>query len=144
VVFIYPLVDGSGFCAFGDASGFHHDYTNIKEFSAGAWGWISNSWDHWPIGWLNSQAHVVDENSLRKYPNHFAPDGLDFYPLNYEESERGIYYSLIGIAGDDLETVRNVARRWLEKGSAAIDNSNSGADLPSVFRPKRAAQHFLR
>ena len=117
VIFVYPLTDGSGFSAWGDASGFHHSYTNIKEYSAGAWGWISNTWDHWPIGWLNSQGHVVDEESLKKYPNHFAPDGMDFYALNYEESERGVYYSLIGVAGDDLEKVRRTARkvvpRWL-------------------------------
>jgi hypothetical protein len=138
VVFVYPLVDGSGFCAFGDASGFHHSYTNIKEFTFGAYGWISSSWDHWPIGWLNSQGHVVDEDSLKQYPNHFAPDGMDFFPLNYEESERGIYYSLIGVAGEDLEKVRTVARRWLEKEEAGVANSDSGADLPATFARRRS------
>lgn len=140
VVFVYPLVDGSGFCAFGDASGFDHRYTNIKEYTLGALGWISSSWDHWPIGWLNSQGHVVDENSLKIYPNHFAPDGMDFYGLNYEDSERGIYYSLIGVGGDDLERVRQAARQWLERGESGIPNPASAADLPAVFSPKKAAQ----
>jgi len=136
VVFVYPLVDGSGFCVFGDASGYDHRYTNIKEFTFGAYGWASNSWDHWPIGWLNSQGHLVDETSLKRYPNHFAPDGMDFFPLNYEESERGVYYSLIGVGGDDLEKVRSVARQWLEKGNAGINNPDSGADLPATFARK--------
>jgi len=140
VIFVYPLLDGSGFSVWGDNSGFHHDYTNIKEFSAGAWGWISNSWDHWPIGWLNSQGHVVDKESLKRYPNHFAPDGMDFFPLNYEESESGVYYSLLGVTGDDLEKVRHVARQWLEKGIDRIDHPDSGRDLPPVFSPKRVAQ----
>ncbi len=30
VVFVYPISDGSGFCVFGDASGYNHNYTNIK------------------------------------------------------------------------------------------------------------------
>ena len=136
VVFVYPISDGSGFCVFGDASGYNHNYTNIKEFSFGAYGWVSRSWDHWPIGWLNSQGHQVDAESLQKYPNHFAPDGMDFFPLNDEESERGVYYSLIGVGGDNLEAVRSVARQWLEKGEAAISSPDSGADLPAVFSPK--------
>jgi hypothetical protein len=80
----------------------------------------------------------VDEESLKKYPNHFAPDGMDFFPLNYEESESGIYYSLLGVAGDDLEQVRRVGRLWLEKGTAGIVRPDSARDLPPVFSPKRA------
>lgn len=140
VVFVYPISDGSGFCAFGDASGYDHNYTNIKEFSFGAWGWVSRSWDHWPIGWLNSQGHVVDAESLKKYPNHFAPDGMDFFPLSDEATESGVYYSLIGVGGDNLDAVRDAARKWLEKGEAAITDSDSGADLPPVFTPKHPAR----
>jgi hypothetical protein len=140
VLFVYPLTDGTGFSVWGDNSGFHHDYTNIKEFSGGWLGWIANEWDHWPIGWLNSQGHVVDEESLKKYPNHFAPDGMDFYGLNYEDAESGVYYSLMGVAGDDLEKVRRMARHWLEKGIAGVTQPDSARDLPPVYSPKQAAK----
>ena len=57
VALILPMKDGAPFCVFGDASGFRHDYTRIKEHSnkdTGGIGWVSSAWDHWPIGWLNS------------------------------------------------------------------------------------------
>ena len=64
---IVPMQDGSPFFVFGDASGFRHDLTRIKEHSftdTKGSSWVSKSWDHWPIGWLNSQAHAVDAESL--------------------------------------------------------------------------------
>ena len=123
VALIVPMQDGSPFCIFGDASGFRHDFTRIKEHSfrdTKGWGWVSKSWDHWPIGWLNSQAHAVDAESLKKYPNHFSPAGMDFWDLPNKESARGVFYSLIGIAGDDLEEVRTIGRRWLNQGEKGI------------------------
>ena len=45
--------------------------------------------------------------------------------------EQGIYYSLCGVGGDDLEAIRTVARRWLEKGTAGIVEPGSIADLPA-------------
>ena len=123
VALVVPMQDGSPFCVFGDASGFRHDFTRIKEHSftdTKGWGWVSKSWDHWPIGWLNSQAHAVDAESLKKYPNHFSPAGMDFWDLPNKESERGVFYSLIGIVGDDLEEVRTIARKWLNKGEKGI------------------------
>jgi hypothetical protein len=74
-----PLAEGSGFCVFGGASGLNHHYTNLKEFSFGANGWVSDSRDRWPIGWINSHGHLVNKQTLKKYPNHFAPDGTDFF-----------------------------------------------------------------
>ena len=137
IAFVMPMKDGSPFCVFGDASGFRHDYTRIKEHShtdAGGIGWIGQCWDHWPIGWLNSQGHEVDANSLLQYPNHYSPAGMDFYALDNEEAEKGVYYSLIGVGGADVEAIRKVARQWLDKGSMIIGNAkmNSAADLPSL------------
>jgi len=116
VALVVPMRDGAPFCVFGDASGFRHDFTRIKEHShkdTGGIGWVSQSWDHWPIGWLNSQAHVVDRESLTRYPNHFSPAGMDFFALPNEQAERGDYYSLVGVGGADLERIRTLARRWL-------------------------------
>ncbi len=135
VALVLPLKEGSAFCIFGDASGYRHDYTRIKEHShqdTGGTGWVSSCWDHWPIGWLNSQGHVVDEKSLKLYPNHFSPAGMDFFALPNEIEEQGIYYNIHGVGGDDMEAIRRVARLWLQKGPAAVADPNSAADLPAV------------
>ena len=145
VALIVPMKEGAPFCIFGDASGFGSDFTRIKEHSfndTGGWGWISSSWDHWPIGWLNSQAHEVDAASLKVYPNHFSPAGMDFWSLPNKDSADRSFYSLIGIAGSDLEEVRGIARRWLEKGEKGIADPMSGADLrgspgKTSVKPKR-------
>lgn len=136
-VFVIPMVGGSPFCIYGNASGFRHEYTRNKEHTFPGTGnnWGSSSWDHWPIGWLNSQAHAVDENSLKLYPNHFSPAGMDFFALPNEESARGVYYSLIGVGGDNFEAIRLIGRQWLGQGERAIAHTQSGADLPSPHAP---------
>ncbi len=135
VALVVPMKEGAPFCIFGDASGFRHDFTRIKEHShkdTGGIGWISQSWDHWPIGWLNSQAHAVDAESLARYPNHFSPAGMDFFALPNEESARGNFYSLIGVGGG-IERIRALAREWLEFGPARIQTPDSAGGLPFVF-----------
>ena len=137
VVFIIPMQEASPFCVFGDASGFRHDFTRIKDHSypdTGGVGWIGQSWDHWPIGWLNSQTHEVDKDSIKKYPNTFSPAGMDFFALPNEEAEKGIYYSLIGVGNNNIEAIRSVAKTWLQKGEDIITafNMDSGADLPAL------------
>jgi len=134
ITFVIPMKEGSPFCVFGDASGFRHDFTRIKEHShqdTGGIGWVGQCWDHWPVGWLNSQGHEVDNDSLKQYPNHFSPAGMDFFALPNEEAEKGVFYSLIGVGGDNIEAIRSVARSWLGKGEDAIlsPDMNSGADL---------------
>lgn len=131
VVLALPMNEGWPFCVFGDASGFRHDYTRLKEHTFTAEIWGSTCWDHWPIGWVNSQGHVMDEKSFRLYPNCFSPMGMDFFALPNEIEEQGIYYSLYGI-GVDAEAIRGVARRWLEKGTAALVQPDSIADLPAA------------
>jgi len=137
VVTVLPFKEGSPFCVFGDASGFRKDFTRIKEHShidTGGVGWVGQCWDHWPIGWLNSQAHEVDKVSLETYPNHFSPAGMDFFALPNEEAEKGVYYSLIGVGGDNMEDIRSVAKNWLEKGEDKIISAklNSGSDLEAL------------
>ena len=86
------------------------------------------------IGWLNSQGHEVDAQSLLKYPNHFSPAGMDFFALPNEKVERRNFYSLIGIGGQNLETVRNTARSWLELGESNIADLKRVSQLPAAFR----------
>jgi hypothetical protein len=76
------------------------------------------SWDHWPIGWLNSQAHEVDADSLKKYPNHFSPMGLDLFALPNEQVEGRAFYSLYGV-GHDYERIRALAKQWLQQADIA-------------------------
>jgi hypothetical protein len=131
VALVLPLADGLPFCVFGDASGFGHSFTRLKDHSfpdTGGMDWGSTSWDHWPIGWLNSQAHPVDSESLKKYPNHFSPMGMDFFALSDRESARGIYYSLLGV-GEDFEPIRTVARQWLDLGADKVADSDAIARL---------------
>lgn len=113
-----PLRGGTPFCIFGDSSGFASRTTRLKEHSfpdTGGMDWGSSSWDHWPVGWINSQGHAVDAESLAKYPNHFSPAGMDLFALKNQDVERGVYYSLIGVArGNDFEAIRTIARMWLD------------------------------
>jgi hypothetical protein len=115
---LIPFGDGSPFFVIGDASGFPAETTRLKEHSdkaTGGWGWRSLTWDHWPVGWLNSQAHDTDDESYRKYPSHFAPFGLDLWSMPNEATERRDFYSLMGVGGRDVEAVRRLARAWLSK-----------------------------
>ena len=130
VALVVPLRAGRVFCIFGTASGYDAKLTRIKEHShkdTGGIGWVSSCWDHWPIGWLNSQAHPVDAESLKKYPNHFSPAGMDFFAMKNEDVEKGEYWSLMGVARE-VEPVREVARRWL--GSSTTNDPESAAALP--------------
>jgi hypothetical protein len=125
VALVVPLQEGTPFCVMGDAGGFGHEFTRIKEHTykdTGGLGWGSRSWDHWPIGWLNSQANEVNGESLKKYPNHFSPAGMDLFALPNEQVEKRVFYSLIGVGGKDAEQVRKVARRWLDLGEKDVGN----------------------
>jgi hypothetical protein len=114
---IIPLRDGSPFFAIGDASGFPRAGTRLKEHSdrkgTGGWGWGTLTWDHWPIGWLNSQAHDTDAETYKRYPSHFAPFGLDLWSIPNEATEDRDFYSLLGVGGQNVEAIRALAKSWL-------------------------------
>jgi hypothetical protein len=115
VVMGVPMRDGTPFWIAGDASGFRRDFTRIKDHSfrdTGSLGWVAQFWNHWPIGWINSQSHDADEATFGKYPSHFAPAGMDFFALPNEESARGVFYSLLGVTAD-IESARSMGARWL-------------------------------
>ena len=137
VALVVPLREGAAFCVLGDAGGFRHDVTRIKEHShpdTGGIGWVSQSWDHWPIGWLNSQANEVNAQSLKKFPNHFSPAGMDFFALPNQQVERRDFYSLVGVGGNDLEAVRKVARSWLDFSETKIADLEKISRLRATFR----------
>ncbi|HWS52714.1 MAG TPA: hypothetical protein VN228_01195 [Pyrinomonadaceae bacterium] len=138
---IIPLRDGSPFFAIGDASGFSHALVRLKEHGdrkgTGGWGWGTLTWDHWPVGWLNSQAHDLSAETFGRYPSHFAPFGLDLWSMPNEATEARDFYSLVGVGGADAEEVRRLARSWLESG--ATDPTRAAS-----LRPLRGAPRLKR
>jgi len=132
---VVPFKAGYLFTIMGAASGFPAEKSQIVDHSftdTGGWGWGSRRWDHWPIGWVNAQAHEYKPGS--PYPYHFGPfshyivnkpieDAHRDYPIEARDmdlnrwSERHVYYTLTGV-GKDLESIRRLAARWLGKGKA--------------------------
>jgi hypothetical protein len=137
---IIPLRDGSPFFVIGDASGFPHQTTRLKEHGdrkgTGGWGWGTLTWDHWPVGWLNSQAHDLSPETFGRYPSHFAPFGLDLWSMPNEETEGRDFHSLLGVGGRDTEEVRRLARDWLNTNSAG-DPSRAASLRPPRDAPRR-------
>ena len=75
----------------------------------------------------------MNADSLKKYPNHFSPVGMDMFALPNEQVERRDFYSLIGVGGKDLEAVRKVAGRWLSSGETNIARPENISRLPATF-----------
>jgi hypothetical protein len=138
---LIPLRDGTPFFIIGDAAGFAHETTRLKEHGdrkgTGGWGWGTLTWDHWPVGWLNSQAHDATWDTLKNYPSHFAPFGLDLWSVPDADTEGRDYYSLLGVGGDDAEAVRQLARAWLT-------NNPTDPTRVAALRPLRPASRSLR
>ena len=139
---VMPSKDGCLFTILGNDSGFPSEKSQVVDHAhndTGGWGWGAARWDHWPVGWLNSQTNDY-KAGVSKYPYHFGPfshyvvnkpmknvAGLDFqdpasdfhretYDMDLNRwSERHVFYTLTGV-GQSVESVRKLARRWLEKG----------------------------
>jgi hypothetical protein len=142
---VIPFKAGCLFTIMGTASGFPAEKSQIVDHSftdTGGWGWGARRWDHWPIGWVNAQAHEYKPGS--PYPYHFGPfshyivnkpieDARRDYPIEARDmdlnrwSERHVYYTLTGV-GRDLESIRRLAAQWLGKGHACA-NPQSVANL---------------
>ena len=135
---IIPLRDGSPFFVIGDASGFPREATRLKEHSdrkgTGGWGWGTLTWDHWPIGWLNSQAHDADAETFKRYPSHFAPFGLDLWSMPNEATEGRDFYSLVGVGGRNVEAIRALAKSWLNGDATAPARAASQRPLRDAPR----------
>ena len=131
---VMPFKAGYLFTILGAASGFPSEKSQIVDHSfndTGGWGWGAARWDHWPVGWLNSQTNNY-KPGVSKYPYSFGPfshyivnhplkDGSKDYAREANDmelnhwSERHVYYTLTGMA-KDMESIRKLARRWLEQG----------------------------
>jgi hypothetical protein len=142
---VAPFKAGILFTVLGASSGFPTSRSQVVDHSfkdTGGWGWGALRWDHWPIGWINSEAHDREPGST--YPYHFGPfshyivdqpiiDAKADFPkavLNMELNrwtERRVFYTLTGVARDEA-SVRSIAKRWLDKGTECA-NPASVSDL---------------
>lgn len=139
---VMPSNAGFLFTILGNDSGFPSEKSQVVDHSfndTGGWGWGAVRWDHWPVGWLNSQANDYKPGAS-KYPYSFGPlshyivnkpmknvAGFDFadpksdfhretYDMDLNRwSERHVYYTLTGV-GRDMESIRKLARLWLGQG----------------------------
>ena len=133
---VMPFKAGYLFTILGAASGFPSEKSQIVDHSfsdTGGWGWGAARWDHWPVGWLNEQANDY-KPGVSTYPYSFGPfshymvnhplkDGAKDYGREANDmdlnrwSERHVYYTLTGVA-NNMQSIRQLAKRWLEQGQA--------------------------
>ena len=131
--------DGLAYCAFGDASGYLADHVQLWDNShtdTSPCGWGNAKMIHWPIGWMNG-GKIGNDKDIMTYPYCISALGMCFvkkpFPMtaaarswgnilkdwNDREQERWVegrvFYCLHGVE-QDYQTIREVTRRWLDKG----------------------------
>ena len=144
---VMPFKEKLLFAAFGTSSGFVPEKSQlIDHCTPGAEGgisWGTGLWDHWPIGWLNSQTSFWKPSS--PYPYSFGSIGHFLVPENkrirtWQDytvycndmthnrwTAQRVFYVLLGSARQ-FDEVRAIARKWLDKGPACA-RPESIADL---------------
>jgi hypothetical protein len=133
---VMPFRERLLFAVLGDASGFSGDRSVLIDHctpgvkSGCEWG--QGMWDHWPIGWLNSQTSFWKPGSPYAYSfgsvgQFFVPKGRRYesfvkdmtdYSKDMELNRwtsRQVFYVLLGSARD-WDDVRRIGRAWLDKG----------------------------
>jgi hypothetical protein len=134
--FVLPFRDRLLFAVLGKASGFPAEKNQLMDHctpgAQGGAGWGTGLWDHWPIGWLNSQTSFWKPGSPYAYSfgsvgQFFVPDGKRIQSfwrdysgyckdmeLNRWTASR-VFYVLLGTARQ-YDDVRRIGRSWLDKG----------------------------
>ena len=135
---VLPFRDRLLFAVLGHASGFASGKNQLIDHctpgAEGGAGWGTGLWDHWPIGWLNSQTSKWRPGSPYAYSfgsvgQFFVPEGKRIrsfatdYPafcrdmdLNRWTSRR-TFAVLLGDARD-WDEIRRVGRSWLDQGAS--------------------------
>jgi hypothetical protein len=145
---VLPFREALLFAVLGAASGFPSDKSQLVDHctpgAQGGVGWEAACWDHWPIGWLNSQQSFWKPGSSYAYSfgsvgQFFVPDGKRYRSFVRDHTEyskdmdlnrwtaRRVFYVLLG-AAREWDEVRRIGRRWLDKGTACA-RPESIADL---------------
>jgi hypothetical protein len=133
---VLPFREQLLFAVLGKASGFPPEKNQLIDHctkgAEGGCGWGTGRWDHWPIGWLNSQTSNWKPGSAYAYSfgsigHFFVPEGkrIKSFWKDYSEfckdmdlnrwTERRVFYVLLGAARDE-DAVRRVGRAWLDQG----------------------------
>lgn len=141
---VMPFRDKMLFAILGDASGFVANRSVLVDHctpeAQGGCHWRQGLWDHWPIGWLNSQTSFWKEGSPYAYSfgsigQFFVPEGkaytsfVDDYFRNSADMELNhwvenrVFYVLLG-AADDWDEVRRIGRGWLDLGAGCARPEN--------------------
>ncbi len=135
---VLPFREKLLFAVLGQASGFPPEKNQLIDHctpgAEGGCGWGAGLWDHWPIGWLNSQTSLWKPGSPYAYSfgsvgHHFVPDGKRIrsfwadYSLYCQDmelnrwTERRTFHVLLGTAGD-WDDIQRIGRGWLDQGEA--------------------------
>ena len=135
---VMPLRDRLLFAALGPASGFPTERNQLIDHTTpgaeGGAGWGAGRWDHWPIGWLNSQTSHWKPGSPYAYSfgsvgQFFVPEGkrIKTFWADYSAycqdmelnrwTERRPCHVLLGAASDWAD-IRRIGRGWLDQGAA--------------------------
>ena len=145
---VLPFRDRLLFALLGNASGFPAEKSVLVDHctpgvkSGCEWG--TGLWDHWPIGWLNSQTSFWKPGSPYAYSfgsvgQFFVPDGKRYesFVKDYTEcskdmelnrwTARGVFYVLLGTASG-WNDISRIGRSWLDKGKECA-RPESIADL---------------
>jgi hypothetical protein len=133
---VMPFRERLLFAVLGEASGFPSKKNQLIDHctigAEGGSGWGQGLWDHWPIGWLNSQGSLWKPGSPYSYSfgsigQFFVPEGkrIKTFWKDYSElckdmdfnrwTARQVCYVLLGSAAS-CEEIRRIGRSWLDKG----------------------------
>lgn len=134
---VLPFKERLLFAVIGKASGFPPEKNQLIDHctagAEGGAGWGAGRWDHWPIGWLNSQTSIWKPGSPYPYSfgsigHFFVPDGkrIKSFWRDYSEfckdmelnqwTEQNVFCVLLGAASNWNE-VRRIGLSWLNKGT---------------------------
>jgi hypothetical protein len=132
---VLPFREKLLFAVLGKASGFPSEKNRLVDHctpgAQGGSGWGTGLWDHWPIGWANSQGSGWKPGSPFAYHygsigQFLVPDGkpLKSFWRDYSEyckdmevnrwTESHVFYVLLGSASDS-DTIRRIGRNWLDQ-----------------------------
>jgi hypothetical protein len=143
---VLPLRERLLFAVLGPASGFPAARNQLIDHSTpgaeGGAGWGAGRWDHWPIGWLNSQTSHWKPDSPYAYSfgsvgQSFVPEGkrIKSFWADYSAfcqdmelnrwTERRFFHVLLG-AAQDWADIRRIGRAWLDQGAACTRPESVG------------------
>lgn len=133
---VLPFRECLLFAVLGKAGGFPPEKNQLIDHCSsgaeGGAGWGAGRWDHWPIGWLNSQTSHWKQGSAYPYSfgsigHFFVPEGrrIKSFWADYSDlckdmdhnrwTARQVFHVLLG-AANHWDEIRQIGRKWLSQG----------------------------